>query len=89
MAAGTYLRRDEPARTEHEALKHEGICGRHSAGIVAYNEGNNALSKWLEFVAVEWCRDENWFARARLWAGYPTTRSGSESSFPLACRKNF
>jgi len=58
LAFSAYLRHDESARKEYEALKRE-VYARHPADIIAYNEAKDALIKRIEVLAVEWFRGEN------------------------------
>ncbi len=58
LAFSAYLRQDESARREYEALKRE-VYARHPADVIAYNEGKDALIKRIEVLAVEWYRREN------------------------------
>jgi GrpB-like predicted nucleotidyltransferase (UPF0157 family) len=55
LAFCAYLRHDELARRDYEALK-RAVYAQHPADVEAYNDGKNAWIKRIELVAVEWYR---------------------------------
>lgn len=57
LAFCAYLRHDEAARQEYEALKRE-VYARHPADITAYNHGKDAWIKRIETVAQAWYRQQ-------------------------------
>ena len=74
-----YLRSNEKARAEYEALKRQ-VYARHPADIEAYNDGKNAWIKQVEPIALEWYRDQSRQVAVKSWRSTP--RRAEVACFP-------